>query len=121
MYKRQVEFNHGNGYTAAGNQFTAPVAGVYDIKAALYTAGVSGSLVAAPWALLTLFKNGASFRTSYQFQAFRSDGHGLITGNWMVELAQGDALTLYLRQILISTGVTIRANAATYFAGHLVR
>lgn len=116
-----VEFNHGNGYSAASNQFTAPVAGVYDIKAALYTAGVSGSLVAAPWALLTLFKNGASFKTAYFFQAFRSDGHGLITGNWMVELAQGDVLTLYLRQILISAGVTIRANAATYFAGHLVR
>ena len=116
-----VEFNHGNGYNAASNQFTAPVAGVYDISAALYIAGVSGSLVAAPWALLTLYKNGASFKSAYFFQAFRSDGHGLITGNWKVGLAQGDTLTLYLRQVVISSGVTIRANTATQFAGALIR
>jgi len=114
-----ISFNKGSGYS--GNQFTAPVAGIYDIKGSISMAGTSGSAVSAPWSQILLYKNGASIGSVYNFGAVRSDGYGAIAGNWLVELAQGDILTLYLIQVVLSAGVSIGANANSFFAGALLR
>jgi len=114
-----INFNKGNGYS--GSQFTAPVAGIYDIRGAISMAGTSGSAVAAPWSQILLYKNGASIGGAYNFGAVRSDGYGSIAANWLVELAQGDILTLYLIQVILSAGVSIGANSSSAFSGVLIR
>ena len=84
-------------------------------------AGTSGAAVSAPWSQILLYKNGASIASVYNFGAVRSDGYGAISGNWLVELAAGDILTLYLIQVILSAGVSIGANSSSAFSGALIR
>lgn len=114
-----INFNLGDGYS--GSQFTAPVAGVYDIKGLVSVAGISGTAVTNPWSQILLYKNGVSQGGAYNFSAVRSDGYSSIAANWLVELAVGDVLTLYLHQYILNAGVSIGANANSSFAGYLVR
>ena len=114
-----INFNKGNGYS--GSQFTAPVAGIYDIRGSISMAGTSGSAVSAPWSQILLYKNGASIGGAYNFGAVRSDGYGSIAANWLVELAAGDILTLYLIQVILNAGVSIGANSSSAFSGVLIR
>lgn len=114
-----ISFNKGNGYS--GSQFTAPVAGIYDIRGAISMAGTSGTAVSAPWSQILLYKNGASIGGAYNFGAVRSDGYGSIAANWLVELAVNDILTLYLHQYILNAGVTVAANTNSFFAGVLIR
>ncbi|CAK7048708.1 hypothetical protein [Saezia sanguinis] len=114
-----VNFNMGSGYS--DGRFTAPVAGIYDFKSALYFSGVSGTAIAAPFMRIDLLKNGVNTGSRYLFSATRSDGSCMITGEWLEQLDEGDVITLHFLQVILTAGVKLSASHSSFFSGKLVQ
>jgi len=114
-----VKFNIGSGYS--DGQFTAPVAGIYDFKSALYFSGISGTIVTVPYVRIDLFKNGVNVGSRYLFSASRSDGACMTTGEWSEQLDKGDVITLHILQAVLTAGVKLSASSSSFFSGRLVQ
>jgi hypothetical protein len=107
------EFDTSNNYDNATNyRFTAPIAGFYNLQAEVSCTAVSGGQY-----VVSLYKNGSSFRFFNIGLAGASSSTGF-GGSTLIQAAANDFFEVYFRGSSGSTGGP--GQAQTYFSGFLV-
>lgn len=116
-----VQFDTASGFSAVGGRFTAPVAGYYQVSAAVYLLSSGGPMT---YAECEIRKNGSSARHIALDTSGTSQSFWARSGGGLVQMAVGDYLELWALAVVSAGTVSAAGDAGgvqTYLSAHLAR